>query len=134
MSERVETKVIASAAFTSPWYEIGPPNGCLAKHQERRVSHVEIYEADYYGRGSKLYARGYTTLETPEHKGSQRSGQWDDGDPVRVAQWHVKIKLAITLRCKFGCTQTVEAVEGAIGYQCRSHFSIMWIENQSEAA
>ena len=91
-SQDITIKVIASGSFPTAWYETQPPNGCLPPHTERRVSHVEVYEANFYGT-QKLYARGYTTLERPDYQcGDHRFGQWDDGHPDRVNEWLRRIQ------------------------------------------
>jgi hypothetical protein len=93
-AQPVSIKIIASGTFPTAWYQTQPPNGCLPSHTERRVLHVEVYEADYYGI-PKLYARGYATLERPDYPFSdQRFGHWDDGHPTRVNQWLESIQTA----------------------------------------
>ena len=95
-AQPVSIKIVASGTFPTPWYQTQPPNGCLPSHTERRVLHVEVYEANYYG-SPKLYARGYATLERPDYPSSDhRFDHWDDGHPTRVNQWLERIQNAST--------------------------------------
>jgi hypothetical protein len=92
-SNPFQRESIATADFVGLWYEIGPPNGCLPKHTERRVQRIEVYSADYYGQGTKLYVRGYSRIERQDYANSDSFGlDWEDGDPGRCAEWLQKVE------------------------------------------
>jgi len=93
MATTIEREVLATADFPGPWYQIQPPNGCLPPHTERSVQRIEVYAADYYGQGTKLYVRGYSRIEMQDYPNSNGFMlSWDDGDPGRCAEWLQKVE------------------------------------------
>lgn len=70
----------------APWH-MGPgsPNGSTPGGMERHGVTIEVYEADFYGDGAKLYARGRPLFQT-KHDRAPRAvfGGWDDGGLERI--------------------------------------------------
>lgn len=81
------------ATFTGAWRKTKAPNGCV-ECVERTIQVVEIYARDYYGKGEKEYARGYSQIEVQygdETRIGPKHNDWDDGNPERVAAWKEKV-------------------------------------------
>jgi hypothetical protein len=80
--------------FVGEWHTSTAPNGSTSC-VERRLHTVEIYSADYYGKGPKEYARGHFNIEIQVSESETRTGpgfgDWDDGHPEAVAEWKRKV-------------------------------------------
>lgn len=74
------------------WTQIGPWHAAPghwavpAGGRERHCVTIEVYEADYFGKGPKLYACGSPLFQTDYDRSPRRvPGGWDDGHPDRIA-------------------------------------------------
>lgn len=91
MKERIP---VVSFGLPGPWH-IGPPapNGCVAGQPERWLTECEIYLADYYGKGAKLYLDTKHSLQTLH--GLSVCHLTSEGDVARIlelcADYGVKI-------------------------------------------
>ena len=87
----MERTIITTHVFTGQWHTSTAPNGCTSS-TERRLRTVTIFEADYYGRGAKKYAEGFTQLEFTHGGKSPRFDSWQDGHLDRIAEIETKIE------------------------------------------
>lgn len=82
------TEIIATHTFESAPSTSHAPNGCVSSVGEVTLHTVSIYEADYYGDGPKLYAKGHKRIRLAGSKqAGPRFGAWSDGHPERVKRW-----------------------------------------------
>ena len=85
--------------IVTAWTELGSwhtgpaaPNGSVPGCQERRAVRIEVYRADFYGRGPHTYMRG-TPLFQSEYDYAPRAvwGGFDDGNTAAIAARAAKV-------------------------------------------
>lgn len=81
---------IQTGEIVGPWHTV-PGRGCTPSRRERLIQNVTIFEADYYGTGPSLYAKGHKQVEADGAPRSPRFGSWSDGNLERVANWQARL-------------------------------------------
>lgn len=84
-------KVLHQATITGEWRTSSAPNGSVTG-TERTVHTIEVFEADYYGRGARLYASGHYEIEQRGGGVGPAFGFWSDGNAEAVERWVATIK------------------------------------------
>lgn len=79
-------RTVATWSEWSPWQMTGPPNGCLPPSPCRDITEYQLYAADYYGTGEKLYLRGRRRVQN-EYGVGPVCGVFEDGHPDRIATY-----------------------------------------------
>lgn len=80
-------KTVSKFTLYSAPCTAGPPNGCLPREEEVIATDVEIYEADYYGKGPKKYASGSSRVCNVDGTGERPNyGGWSEGNLVEIAK------------------------------------------------
>jgi hypothetical protein len=82
--------IIQFGEIVGPWHTT-PGRGCTENRRERLIQSVTIFEADYYGNGPSLYAKGHKRIEADGAQRGPRFGSWSDGNPERVAAWQARL-------------------------------------------
>lgn len=86
---------IATHTFESAPSTSHAPNGSVSSRGEVVLHTVSIFEANYYGDGSKVYAKGFKRIRLAGSKcPGPRFGGWSDGHPERVKEWAERVLTA----------------------------------------
>lgn len=75
MSNETPKTVVARWAEVGQWH-MGPaaPNGLVCGRVERTVTELEVFIADYYGKGAKRYMSGKSYLQSKDGRGVYCAG------------------------------------------------------------
>ena len=96
---KIEKQAVATWTEVGQWYKgPGAPNGSCPGATERRVTEREVYLADFYGNGAKLYLDSTTRLQIqyPGHiGGGVITNSSSDGHEGRIRE--VASRVGITV-------------------------------------
>lgn len=90
--QTTKRRVLKSGILRGAWFDHTAPDGSTST--VRIVQMVEVFEADYYGRGTHRFVRGFDRMQSRDGSMGPVYRSWDDGHEKEVALWEKALDAA----------------------------------------